>query len=34
MKGSWEVDDFSIAESKAILDIINAMADMEGDLSG
>ena len=34
MKGSWEVDDFAIAESEAILDIINVMADMAGDLSG
>ena len=34
MKGSWEVEDFAIAESEAILEIINAIADMDGDLSG
>ena len=34
MKGSWEVEDFPIAESEAILDIINVMTDMNGDLSG
>ena len=34
MKGSWEVDDFANAECEAILDLVNCIAEMEGDLSG
>ena len=34
MKGSWEVDDFAYVESEAILDLVNCIAEMEGDLSG
>lgn len=34
MKGTWEVDDFCNAESEAIVEVVNNISNMNGDLSG
>jgi hypothetical protein len=34
MKGAWDIDAYSNAESSVILDVITGLTDMGGDLSG